>query len=132
MVGNIHYAVPILQQRLYLWREGEFSWLGRSSISNGIQCFSSTQEPSATGRRSLPEIAASAGTVPHHGTPTDAGVHIIITEGDKKRDVKHLTKRVASVPFISGLFNCPNVDDQIGQDNTDNDIYSDGRSNSLK
>jgi hypothetical protein len=36
-----------------------------------------------------------------------------------------LAKRVDGVPFIPGLFNCPNVDDQIGEDNTDNDLYSD-------
>lgn len=41
-------------------------------------------------------------------------------------DSPRLTKRI-DVPFISGAFNCPAVNDQIGQDNTDNDIYSDGR-----
>ena len=138
VTGNVLWweTSTILQQRLYLWRGGELLWVGKSSISNRIQCFSSAQEPSATGRCSLSEIAASAWTIPHLGTPTNAGVCIIITEGDKKRDIKprtttDLTKRVASVPFISGLFNCLNVDDQIRQDNTDNDIYSDGRSNSL-
>jgi hypothetical protein len=109
---------------------------------NHFQCFGSVDEPSASARRrSLPEISASHGTIPHldQGTPTNPGAKIIVTDtkANEKREIgpvevkrdntTELTKRVDGVPFIDGLFNCPNVDDQIGEDNTDNDIYSDGR-----
>ncbi|PPR00468.1 hypothetical protein CVT24_004529 [Panaeolus cyanescens] len=44
--------------------------------------------------------------------------------GAGESHIQHLTKRI-DVPFISGAFSCPAVNDQVGQDNTDNDIYSD-------
>ena len=49
---------------------------------------------------------------------------MVQTMGTEKREIQPLTKRGA-VPACSGFLSCPNVDGQIGEDNTDNDIYSD-------
>ncbi|KAJ7864427.1 hypothetical protein B0H14DRAFT_3443479 [Mycena olivaceomarginata] len=46
------------------------------------------------------------------------------------RSVDGLEKR-GSVPFLPGFLNCPDVDDHIGADGTDNDPYSDLNLNTL-
>ncbi|KAF5312214.1 hypothetical protein D9619_003681 [Psilocybe cf. subviscida] len=88
------------------------------------KCFSSMQQPSL--RRS--QIEHEMGTGLPYPTPTKRGARVIETRGRGKREIEaipSLEKRVASVPTCPGFLNCPNVDNQIGQDNTDNDIYSD-------
>ncbi|KDR74915.1 hypothetical protein GALMADRAFT_141231 [Galerina marginata CBS 339.88] len=91
----------------------------------GDQCFKSVQESVPNSRRS---IQGSVGNISHHGTPSKRGARIVETTGTGQREIRplnELTKRGSSVPACPGFLTCPSVDSQIGEDNTDNDIYSD-------
>ncbi|KAF8908652.1 hypothetical protein CPB84DRAFT_1843537 [Gymnopilus junonius] len=129
-----HYGLIVqggIQGNVLYWETSTtpFTFYDRDFVY-ADKCFSSVQEPSgsSSSRRSLLRIEGSSGETPHHGTPTRRGARIIETVGIDQREILPLgtlDKRQTSAPSCPGLLSCPNVDSEIGQDNTDNDIYSD-------
>ncbi|KAJ7800117.1 hypothetical protein B0H14DRAFT_2616478 [Mycena olivaceomarginata] len=85
--------------------------------------------------RSVPQIEMFGGSIPEI-QPSSFGPayleHKNATHSQKifPRSVDEPEKR-GSVPFLPGFLNCPDVDDHIGADGTDNDPYSDSNLNTL-
>lgn len=131
VLGNLDCAVHILQQGFHLWRRSKYKAydLPYPPLNQYEQCWSSFSEPSVNVKRDLPRIEKSMGEIAQsHGTPTRPGARMIQTVGNTKREIQpsyELSKRGAFVPTCPGFLSCPNINNQIGQDNTDNDIYSD-------
>ncbi|KAJ7772314.1 glycosyl hydrolases family 18-domain-containing protein, partial [Mycena metata] len=93
------------------------------------KCFNSVDEPSASSRRGLGELSASAGTLPSfpaiHSEP-----RIVVENKSGRSQIRPssgtLEKRVLLPPLVGTDFLCPQTDSAIGEENYDNDIYSDG------
>ncbi|PPQ77541.1 hypothetical protein CVT26_006154, partial [Gymnopilus dilepis] len=135
-----HYGLIVeggVKGNILYWETSStpFSFYNKDFVF-GDKCFSSVQEPTASGssRRSVPVIEHSSGVIPQRGTPAKRGAMIIESLGLIQREIepsKGLNKRQTSAPAVPGLFSCPNVNGEIGEDDTDNDIYSDYPGNIL-
>ncbi|KAJ7864454.1 hypothetical protein B0H14DRAFT_2736332 [Mycena olivaceomarginata] len=99
------------------------------------QCFSSRTEAVTIDDRGVPQIEMFGGTIPEI-QPSSFGPAYLEQKNATHsqmilpRSVDGLEKR-GSVPFLPGFLNCPDVDDHIGADGTDNDPYSDLNLNTL-
>ncbi|KAK7039901.1 hypothetical protein R3P38DRAFT_2902374 [Favolaschia claudopus] len=103
------------------------------------KCFASVDEPTVLDGRSIEreEINFIGGTIPEI-QPSAFGAYI--EQGNtthKKRILPRSSPNLSSlakrgVPSLPGLLNCPEVNDQIGNDGTDNDPYSDVNQNTLE
>ncbi|KAJ7488142.1 hypothetical protein FB451DRAFT_1226548 [Mycena latifolia] len=105
------------------------------------QCFMSVSETVTINDRSVDgnRIELLGGTIPEIQPSTFGPAYI------EQKDTTH-TKRIlprssesisnhekrGSVPLVPGFLNCPDVDDHIGADGTDNDPYSDLNLNTLE
>ncbi|KAJ6534397.1 hypothetical protein B0H19DRAFT_442211 [Mycena capillaripes] len=95
------------------------------------KCFGAVDEPSASGRRELVELSASAGTLASY--PATHPEPRIVVEDKKENTRKEIQpisgteigKRALIPPLVGTDFLCPATDDSIGKSNWDNDIYSD-------
>ncbi|KAK7017177.1 hypothetical protein R3P38DRAFT_2784858 [Favolaschia claudopus] len=103
------------------------------------KCFASVDESTVLDGRSIEreEISFIGGTIPEI-QPSTSGAYI--EQGNTTHrtrilprsspNLSSLAKR--GVPSLPGLLNCPEVNDQIGNDGTDNDPYSDLNQNTLE
>ncbi|KAJ6477836.1 hypothetical protein C8R47DRAFT_1020145 [Mycena vitilis] len=92
------------------------------------KCFNSVDEPSASSKRGLGEMSASAGTLPSFPA-THPEPRIVVEDKGERSEIRPsagaLEKRVLIPPLVGTDFLCPQTDSAIGEENYDNDIYSD-------
>ncbi|KAJ7155586.1 hypothetical protein C8R46DRAFT_1196404 [Mycena filopes] len=94
------------------------------------QCFGSVTETVTINDRGEERIKFTGGTIPEIQPSSFGSAYIEQKNSTHRRMIlpqsasPSLQKR-GSVPFLPGFLNCPDVDDHIGLDGTDNDPYSD-------
>ncbi|KAJ6608966.1 hypothetical protein B0H10DRAFT_2066126 [Mycena sp. CBHHK59/15] len=105
------------------------------------QCFSSVTETVTINDRSVngKRIEIFGGTIPEIQPSTFGPAYIeqrnsTHTQRTMPRSSESLLnhEKRGSIPFLPGFLNCPDVDDHIGADGTDNDPYSDLNLNTLE
>ncbi|KAJ7064104.1 hypothetical protein C8F01DRAFT_1229630 [Mycena amicta] len=103
------------------------------------KCFDSVTEEDLNSRSEFGrEIELVEGTVVllDRTPPSPLGPAYIEEKRASESEVRHILPRAdpqqlekrLSIPFIPGLLNCPETNNQIGADGTDDDPYSDGAS----
>ncbi|KAJ7362657.1 hypothetical protein DFH08DRAFT_841312 [Mycena albidolilacea] len=104
------------------------------------QCFSSMKEAVTIHDRGIDEnsIRLVGGTALNIQPSTFGPAYIEQTDHIQTKQIMPrisdsiLTHEKRDVPFLPGFLNCPDTDDHIGADGTDNDPYSDLNQNTLE